>query len=764
LNSHIDFGQNYLARFRPRISVLAISGILFIATLFSISVHAQGTWTPLTHGAPDSIGLMLLLSDGTVMAQSYGGTAWYKLTPDSHGSYVNGTWTTLAPMNDSRLYYASQVLTDGRVFVAGGEDGAGGAAAEVYDPTSNTWTRITNQSGVLSYSDCMSEMLPDGTVLIAPNSPSKAGETAIYDPSANSISAGPNLFRGFNQDEASWVKLPDNSILTIDPIGTNSERFIPSQNVWINDGVTPVNLWFSSDAEMGAALLLPNGKAFFLGSSGYTALYTPSGGNTEGAWSAGPILPDGYVTLDAPAAMLITGNILCALTEGPTLSAPGTGTYFYEYSTVTNSFAPSPGAPAFSSGWPAYATWMLDLPDGTVLLSRGFIDLYVYKPSGPPLAAGKPSITSITQNGDGSYHLVGTLLNGISAGAVYGDDAQMDTNRPLVRLSDSNGNVSYARTYNWSSTGVFTGSTPVTTEFAKPSDGTYSLVVVANGIASDPTNVTVTAPTGRLINISTRAQVGTGGNILIPGFVIGGSGTETLLIRADGPSLTSFGVSGILAQPSLTVTNSAGVPVASNTGWGTNPNPAQVATVAAQVGAFALPSGSADCAVIVNLLAGAYTVQVSGVNNTTGVALAEIYEVSSSGTRLVNISTRAQVGSGANIIIPGFVISGNSTEKLLVRADGPSLAKFGVTGLLAQPSLSLFDSAGTVVASNTGWGTNSNPALVSDTAKSVGAFALTPGSADSAMIVDLSAGAYTMQLSGVDNTDGVALAEIYEVP
>jgi hypothetical protein len=122
------------------------------------------------------------------------------------------------------------------------------------------------------------------------------------------------------------------------------------------------------------------------------------------------------------------------------------------------------------------------------------------------------------------------------------------------------------------------------------------------------------------------------------------------------------------------------------------------------------------------------------------------------------------VGSGANIIIPGFVISGNSTEKLLVRADGPSLAKFGVTGLLAQPSLSLFDSAGTVVASNTGWGTNSNPALVSDTAKSVGAFALTPGSADSAMIVDLSAGAYTMQLSGVDNTDGVALAEIYEVP
>jgi hypothetical protein len=298
-------------------------------------------------------------------------------------------------------------------------------------------------------------------------------------------------------------------------------------------------------------------------------------------------------------------------------------------------------------------------------------------------------------------------------------------------------------------------------------------VLVVGGAAA-PTPTPTPTPSGagggggngpaRLVNISTRAQVGTGGNILIPGFVISGSGTETLLIRADGPALTAFGVSGALAQPSLTVLDASGSVVASNTAWGTNTNPAQIASAAASVGAFALTSGSADCAVLASLPPGAYTVQVSGVNNSTGVALAEVYEVSSDGTRLANISTRALVGTGANIIIPGFVIAGTGSEQLLARGDGPALTGFGVSGALAQPSLSLFDSSGNAIASNTGWGTGSNPAQVTSAGASVGAFALASGSADSALIVNLSAGAYTMQISGAGISTGVALAEVYEVP
>ncbi len=408
---------------------------------------------------------------------------------------------------------------------------------------------------------------------------------------------------------------------------------------------------------------------------------------------------------------------------------------------------------------------MLDLPDGTVLVNSGLTSvLYVYKPSGSPLAAATPTITSITQNGDGSYHLTGTLLNGISEGAYYGDDDQMSTNRPLVRLTDANGNITYPRTYNWSSTGVATGTLPLTTEFAKPPNGTYSVVVVANGVASAATNLTVVTPTSRLVNISTRAQVGTGGNVLIPGFVISGSGTETLLIRADGPALTQFSVPGVLAQPILSVYNSAGTMIATNTGWGTSPNPSQLASAASQVGAFALSPGSADCALIVSLSAGSYTVQISGVNNSTGVALAEVYEISSTGTRLINISTRAQVGTGGNIIIPGFVITGNSNEQLLVRADGPALTQFGVTGVLAQPSLGVYNGAGVLIASNTVWGTSASPGALVSTAASVGAFSLASGSADSAQIVNLPAGSYTFQISGVNNSTGVALAEIYEEP
>ena len=270
--------------------------------------------------------------------------------------------------------------------------------------------------------------------------------------------------------------------------------------------------------------------------------------------------------------------------------------------------------------------------------------------------------------------------------------------------------------------------------------------------------------TARLINISTRAMVGTGANILIPGLVIGGSGTETLLIRADGPALTQYGVSGVLAQPILTVLNSAGAMVASNTGWGTASNPSEIASIAAQVGAFALPNNSADCALIVNLSPGAYTVQVSGVGNTTGVALAEVYEVSSTGTSLVNISTRAQVGTGGNILIPGFVIGGTGTMQLLVRADGPALNAYGVQGVLAQPSLAVYNASGTEIASNTGWGTASNPSQIASVAAFVGAFALTPNSSDSAQVVNLSPGAYTIQVSGVGSTTGVSLAEVYAVP
>ena len=252
--------------------------------------------------------------------------------------------------------------------------------------------------------------------------------------------------------------------------------------------------------------------------------------------------------------------------------------------------------------------------------------------------------------------------------------------------------------------------------------------------------------------------MGTGDRILIQGFAVSGSGSETLLIRGAGPSLARFGVTGTLAQPTLTVFDASGRVLASNTGWADD---SQVAEAAAVVGAFPFPAGSADCALLIHLEPGAYTVEIAGAAGTTGVALAELYEVASNGTRLANISTRAYVGTGSDILIPGFVISGTGSERLLVRGDGPALGAFGVPDVLAQTSIALFSGA-QEMARNTGWSTDPDAPEILAQAAAVGAFALAADSADSALVTSLAAGPYTLQVTGVDGGEGEALAEVYE--
>ena len=460
-------------------------------------LRAVGTWTALVRTAPGAVDTMLLLSDGTVMAANAGGKAWYQLIPDNRGSYINGTWQTLGSMHDTRLYYSSAVLRDGRVFVAGGEYGTGRQTAEVYDPLLNRWTYTA--LAWQSFSDAISKILPDGKVLVAPVGPVPSGTTIIYDPIANSWLAGGKLFRGSYQDEASWVKLPDDTILTIDPYGTNSERYFPASNTWINDANVPVPLYDPYGSELGAGFLLADGRALFLGSSGHTAFYSPSGATSPGAWTRGPDFPNGQGTPDAPAAMMVNGKILCVTSATPTSANHfPTPASFYEYDPVANSFS-IVSVPTALSNLQQFVTRMLDLPDGTVLFSYSADQLYVYQPDGSPLAAGKPAISRISQNDDGSFHLTGTLLNGISDGAAYGDDAQMSSSYPLVRVTNSSGNVYYCRTHSWNSTSIMTGSRELATEFTLPASivpDMFSLVVSANGNASDPFPFTTTVWNG----------------------------------------------------------------------------------------------------------------------------------------------------------------------------------------------------------------------------------------------------------------------------
>jgi hypothetical protein len=415
-------------------------------------------------------------------------------------------------MHNTRFAFSSDVLEDGRIFVAGGEFGTGTTNGEIYDPVSNIWTLISAPPGLITtggvsandlfpntsgIADAESVLLANGNVLVSPVYPATPGGTLIYNPASNSFSSGPTLFQGFNQSEASWVKLPDDSILTINPFGTNTQRFMPGSNIWIQDADVPVALFDPFLLEIGPALLLPSGKAIFFGSTGHTAIYTPSGNATPGTWVAGPDIPDGQGMSDAPAAMMANGRILCAVAPVPTAGSSDfpAPTSFYEYDYLSNGFtrvsAPGGGS---TLDIDAACVYMLDLPDGSVLVqpttmnaqSNAFLPLYVYVPDGSPLIDGKPLITSVTTNDDGSLHLTGRLFNGISQGAAYGDDEQMDSNYPLVRFTDASGNVRYGRSYNWSCTSVMTGTNLVSTECALPVGASLNdtIEVVANGIAS----------------------------------------------------------------------------------------------------------------------------------------------------------------------------------------------------------------------------------------------------------------------------------------
>lgn len=464
---------------------------------FSFStVHAQGTWTPLTNLSPDANGGgMLLLSDGTVLCKSLSGggdgigNIYNKLTPDINGSYANGSWSSIAPMANTRLYYSSQVLKDGRVYVAGGEYGNGGSKGETYNPLTNTWTPNGPIGSFVS--DANSEILENGTIIQALVS-GNLRITKIYDPASNTYSTGPTCVGIHN--ESAWMKLADNSILFVDRDSRNSERFIPALNQWVADATVPVDVYDPYGLEQGGAVLLPNGKALFLGSTGHNAIYTPSGNNSPGSWVAAADFPDGHGVPDGPAAMMVNGKVLCIASPHPTASNHfPSPSYYYEYDYLSNTFTQilSPQG-TVSSNIPTYIANMIDLPNGQVLYAdQGNNQYYVYTPSGTPLASGKPVIQKASRVNSTTFRITGKGFNGISEGATYGDDWQMNTNYPIIYLQ-SGTKVYFARTFNWNSTGVMRGSLADTVYVTPPAGlpkGTYKVYLSANGISSNPISV-----------------------------------------------------------------------------------------------------------------------------------------------------------------------------------------------------------------------------------------------------------------------------------
>jgi hypothetical protein len=252
------------------------------------------------------------------------------------------------------------------------------------------------------------------------------------------------------------------------------------------------------------------------------------------------------------------------------------------------------------------------------------------------------------------------------------------------------------------------------------------------------------------LNLSTRGLVGTGDNVLIAGFIITGTDPKTVVLRALGPSLSGFGLSGVLRDPVLSVYNSSHTLIATNDNWQADPNQFEI-----QANGLA-PANLLESATALSLLPGAYTVIVTGKDATPGIGLVELYDLSPpSNSTLKNMSTRGSVGTGDDVLISGFIVGDVDSATVVVRALGPSLGRLGVSGVLSDPTLTIYDSTGAIVASNDNWRDSVNAIDVQKNALSP------PNERESALVLHLPAGKYTAIVRGANGGTGVALAEVY---
>ncbi len=473
-----------------------------------------GTWTTVKNAPPSAVAHAMMLTDGSVLINSFFFSShtdtWYRLIPDSTGSYINGTWVTAGslPSGYNPLYFGSAVLPNGEVTVIGGEYNNGSGVwtnlGAIYNPATNKWQKLAAPTGWTTVGDAQSVVLPNGKLMQANCCNTDEAILTLSGGTATWATTGTG--KADWNDEEGWTLLPSGNVLTVDAYvgsysatGTNSELYTTSTGTWASAGSTVKQLWDSSAAcggensasyEVGPAVLRPDGTVFATGANrcaaGHTAIY-----NTATAtWAAGPDFPSSLDIADGPAALLPDGNVLLDTSKG----IFGTGVKMYEWDgTALNATAEPVNASTDSS----YVGDMVILPTGQILYTDFSSTVQIYTPAGTYEAAWQPTISSVAAtltSGKTNNRITGKQLNGLSLGAAYGDDNQSATNWPMVRITDSTGVVTYCKTHTFSTMGVATGSTVVSAMFDIPStvaSGTASLVVVANGIPSAPKTVTI---------------------------------------------------------------------------------------------------------------------------------------------------------------------------------------------------------------------------------------------------------------------------------
>jgi hypothetical protein len=475
-------------------------GTAVLVSVLGAGLASAQSWQPLTNTPPAGVGTIYQLRDGRILAHNDNTSDWYALTPDTTGSYVNGTWKQVASMSSDYgpLYYGSAVLPDGRLIVEGGEynktnTGVWTNKGAIYDPKANTWTAITPPAGWTTIGDAQSVLLPNGVYMQANCCTT---QTAHFNPTTLTWTASGSVLARRN-DESGYTLLPNNLVLMVDVQQNNncgnslrsSELYDYTADKWTCGPQTTVQLWQQNDQELGSGVLTYNGTVFQSGGNvNATNVYSVAGN----VWSSGPTPPNNLDQADGPGALEPNGKVLVMYSPGLFQA----GCQFLEYDPGSNTLANT----ANSSQCPSdssYVGHLMILPTGQIMSTDFGSDVEIYNPAAGVVSGVAPTILSASNvliKGSINNVLYGKQLNGLSQNNFYGDDYQAATNYPLVQLKDVNtGIVWWAATHNDSSNGIAPNAVGFTMFDLNPNmpGGVFEMTVVTNGIKSNTVRLNV---------------------------------------------------------------------------------------------------------------------------------------------------------------------------------------------------------------------------------------------------------------------------------
>jgi hypothetical protein len=453
-------------------------------------------WQELAASPPfaEGAGTELLLTDGTVLVEDICTTNWFRLTPDQNGNYQTGTWSQAIslPSGYAPLYFASAVLPDGKVVINGGEYNfcvtTESNLGAIFDPLTNTWKSVPPPSGWSEIGDGQSVVLANGTYMLGNCC---TNVQALFDEKKLTwTQTGPGNGKDDSNSEEGWTLLRNREVLVVnvsDP--PDAQVYNRKANEWEPAGSLPVNL--ITGLEIGPQTLRPDNTVFVAGATGATAILNAK----TGIWTQGPSFPvvasQQLDVADGPSTLLVDGTVMIPASPG-LYNAPAT--FFLFNGKKLKTITGPPNAPNDST----YNIRLLLLPTGQILETDYSGDVEIYTSNRPPEGRLVPEITSVpsTLSAGSTYTISGRRFNGFSQANMYGDDVQQATNFPLVRITNtSSSHVAYARTHNFSYMGVGSQGV-VSAKFDVPSSigtGASTLVVVANGIASTPVQVTISS-------------------------------------------------------------------------------------------------------------------------------------------------------------------------------------------------------------------------------------------------------------------------------